>query len=178
MSFLGRAFKDRLGSAAIDMALILPIMIVMFLGVYEVSQAIFMYMRVIDTADTISDLTAQYRSVATSDLNNFYTAGQLVMSPSPGSGLGLALASVTFDPTTGNASVAWQVTRGGASAMTDAASAAVGLGSKGDSVIEATASYTYTSLFTFVLPHGIRMSSRVFSRPRNVSVIPCTAPCN
>jgi Flp pilus assembly protein TadG len=170
--------RNRVASAAMDFAMVFPIMIVLFLGVYEVANAIILYMKVVDAADTTSDLVAQYRTVATSDLNNIYTAGQLVMEPSPGSGLGLAIASVTFDPSTGKTTIAWQVTRGGAQPMTDAASAAVGLGSPGDSVIEAMATYTYKSMFGFVLPWGIQMSSRVFSRPRNVSVIPCTAPCN
>ena len=161
-----------------DFAFVFPIMILLFLGVYEAANAIIVYMKVIDAADTVSDLTSQYRAVASSDLTNFYTAGQLVMEPSPGAGLGMAIASVTFDPSTGKATIAWQVTRGGAQPMTDAASAAVGLGSPGDSVIEAMATYTYTSLFRFVMPNGITMSSRVFSRPRNVSTISCTAPCN
>jgi Flp pilus assembly protein TadG len=178
MSYLHSALKDRRASVAVEFVLVIPILIVLFLGIYEVTNAVILYMKVIDAADTVSDLAAQYTTVASADIDNFYIAGQLVMEPSPGSGLGLAIASVAFDPNTGKPSIAWQATRGGAQPMTDAASAAVGFGSPGDSVIEATASYTYTSLFGFVLPYGITMSTRVFSRPRNVSVIPCSAPCN
>jgi Flp pilus assembly protein TadG len=179
-SMLRNVFKDRLASAAIDFAMIFPIMIVMFLGIYEVANAIIVYMKVIDAADTISDLTAQYRSVASSDLTNIYTAGQMIMEPSPGSGLSTSIASVTFNASTGNPSVTWQVSRGSnAPAMSDAASAATGLGSPGDTVIEAEATYTYTSLFQFVLPYGITMTSRVFARPRYVTSITCTSnPCD
>jgi len=176
---LRRALVQPAANSAMDFALVFPIMLVLFLGTYETANAIITYMKVIDAADTMSDLTAQYRSVASSDLSNIYTAGQLIMEPSPGTGLGVAIASVTFDPNTGNASIAWQVTRGGANPMTDAASAAVGLGSPGDSVIEAMATYSYSSIFQYVLPWTINMSSRVFSRPRNVSSISCTSsPCS
>jgi Flp pilus assembly protein TadG len=179
-ALLRRAFKDRLASAAIDFAMIFPIMIVLFLGTYEVANAIIIYMRVIDSADTMSDLTTTYRTVASSDLTNIYTAGQMIMEPASGSGLGVSIASVAFNASTGSPSVVWQVFRGtNPPLMSDAATAASGLGSPGDSVIEAEATYTYTSIFRFVLPRGIQMSSRVFSRPRYVTSIPCTtSPCD
>ena len=178
MSILRNAIKDRRASTAVEFVLLVPILVVLFLGLTEAANAVILYMKVIDAADTVSDLAAQYRTVASADIDNFYVAGQLVMEPSPGAGLGLAVASITFDPSTGDAGVAWQATRGGAAPMTDAASAAVGFGSPGDSVIEARATYTYTSMFGFVLPFPITMSSRVINRPRNVTFIPCTAPCN
>lgn len=166
------------GTPAVEFAFVMPVLLTMFFGLFEASQAIIVYMKVIDVADTVSDLVAQQKTVASANLTDYYTSGQLVMTPSPGSGLGLAIASVTFDPTTGKASVAWQVERGGAKAMTDAAIAAAGLGSPGDSVIVAQATYTYTSALSAVLPTAITMSSRVFSRPRLVQTIPCTSsPC-
>ena len=171
-------WKERAGTATIEFAFVLPILLVMFCGVFEVSQAIIVYMKLIDAADTVSDLVAQQKQIASSDINNYYLAGQLVMAPSPGAGLGLTVASVVFDPNTGNPAVAWQVVRGGALPMPDAAAAATGLGSKGDSVIEANVTYTYTSALKYLLPNAITMSSRVFSRPRQVQTIPCTSPCN
>jgi len=173
-----KLWKERRGTVSVEFALVLPLLAAMFCGVFEVSQALIVYMKVIDVADTVSDLVAQQKAVATADINNYYLAGQMVMTPSPGGGLGLTIASVTFDPNTGAPAVAWQVERGGASPMPDAAAAATGLGSPGDSVIEANAIYTYTSVLKYLLPNGITMSSRVFSRPRQVQTIPCTSPCN
>jgi Flp pilus assembly protein TadG len=157
----------------------------MFMGVFEVSQALIMYMKVIDVADTVSDLIAQQKSIASTDIDNYYVAGQLVMTPSPGAGLGLYVASITFDPVTGSPSVAWSATRGGATAMSnaDAATAATGLGgacqnvsaNPCDSAILARASYTYTSALSYLITTGITMSANVFSRPRAVFTIPCTS---
>jgi Flp pilus assembly protein TadG len=175
---LHNLWRQHGGTVAAEFAVVMPVLLVMLLGVFEVSQALIVYMKVIDVADTVSDLVAQQKQVASSDIDNYYIAGQLVMTPSAGSGLGLAVASVTFDPNTGKPSVAWQVTEGGAAPMSDAAAAATGLGSPGDSVIEAQATYTYTSPLKYLIPQGITMSSRIFSRPRVVFTIPCTAPCN
>jgi Flp pilus assembly protein TadG len=178
IKLLHNLWRKRGGTASIEFAFALPALLALFLGVFEVSQALIMYMKVIDVADTVSDLIAQQKQINSTDIDNYYLAGQLVMTPSPPSGLGLAVASVTFDAVTGAPSVAWQVTEGGAAAMSDAAAAATGLGSKGDSVILAEASYTYNSALGYLLTTGITMSARVFSRPRAVFVIPCTAPCN
>jgi Flp pilus assembly protein TadG len=186
-------WRKRGGTASIEFAFALPVLLVMFMGVFEVSQALIMYMKVIDVADTVSDLVSQQRQITTTDIDNYLAAGQLVMTPSPGNGLGLAIASVIFDGTTGNPSVAWQVTEGGAAAMTAAdlqtAVAPIGtaLGSGAcnptaanpcNSVIVAQASYTYNSALSYLIQHPIAMSARVFSRPRAVFVIPCTpSPC-
>ena len=81
---------------------------------------------------------------------------------------------MTYDPTTGAASVAWQQTRGGATAMSAAtiASLSAGLGNPGDSVIIAQLSYTYTSSLDYVLPKLINLSASAMQRPRLVKSIP------
>jgi Flp pilus assembly protein TadG len=186
MRLLHNLWRERGGTASIEFAFVLPALLVMFMGVFEVSQALIVYMKVIDVADTVSDLIAQQKSIASSDIDNYYIAGQLVMTPSAGAGLGLAVASVTFDPVTASPSVAWHVEEGGAAAMANAAASATGLGgacatvsaNPCDSVIVAQASYTYNSPLGYLLTTGITMSARVFSRPRAVFSIPCTAPCN
>ena len=170
--------RDSSGIAAVEFGFALPVMVIMFCGLFEVSMAIIVYMKVIDVADTISDLTAQYKQVSSSDFDNFLTAGQLVMLPDSGTGLGLAIASVKFDPNTGATTADWQVTRGGGAQMTDLLTVSAGLGSPGESVIVARATYTYTSILKYILPNGIPISSRVFSRPRLVTAVTCTAPCN
>ena len=190
IQLLHNLWRKRGGTAAAEFAFAVPAMLVMFMGVFEVSQALIVYMKVIDVADTISDLVAQQKQVAESDIDNYYIAGQLVMTPSAGSGLGLAVASVIFaapNPpppgcTTGSPCVAWQVTRGGAVAMTNAAAiaAATGLGDTGagsqDRVILAQASYTYNSALSYLIQKAISMSATVFSRPRVVFSIPCPPP--
>jgi Flp pilus assembly protein TadG len=172
----------RAGTASIEFAFVVPAMLLMFMGVFELSQGLIVYMKVIDVADTVSDLIAQQKTITPSDIDNYYIAGQLVMTPSPGAGLGLAVASVTFDPNTAAASVAWQVEEGGAAAMTSLTNGVTGLGgacvtqlpSGGscDSVIAAQASYTYNSALSYLIQQPIAISAQVFSRPRAVFRIP------
>jgi Flp pilus assembly protein TadG len=167
-----RLLRDRTGTAVIEFALVLPVAITMFCGTFEVSNAIIAYMKLAAAAGTVGDLVAQQSAVHSTDIDDFYTAATLVMKPSSSAGLGLAVASVTFNPNTGVASVAWQQTRGTGVAMADAAVAAAGLGSPGDSVIVAQTTYTYNSALKYVLPKALVFSQRVFTRPRLVQTIP------
>jgi Flp pilus assembly protein TadG len=179
-------WRKRRGTASIEFAVALPALVVMFMGVFEVSQALIVYMKVIDVADTVSDLIAQQSTIASSDIDNYYIAGQLVMTPSAPAGLRLAVASVTFDPVNPAAppTVAWHVEEGGAAAMGDLVTAVSGLGSicphgganPCDSVIVAQAGYTYNSALSYLIQQPITMSARVFSRPRAAPMgIPCTS---
>jgi Flp pilus assembly protein TadG len=163
---LRRILKDCSGLAVIEFAAVVPVLIILTLGVVEVSNGIINYMKVIDAARTTSDLISQQKSIASSDFDNLYRAGQMVMTPSPGGPLGLAMASVTFDPQNGSASVAWECTRGGASAMTNLAAEAAGLGAPGESVIVVQATYTFTSPLQVIIPATIPLRSRMYSRPR------------
>lgn len=178
-----RVLRNCAGTAAIEFAFIFPLMITLFLGCYEAANGVIVYLKLVNAADTISDLVAQQLSITSTQLTYYYDAGELVMLPSSGSGLGLAVASVTFN-TSGAPSVAWQVERGGASAMTNLTSSNTTLTSLGDttgnsSVIVAQATYTYTSLFKFVIKTPIAMTATVYSRPRYISSVSCTSsPCN
>jgi Flp pilus assembly protein TadG len=75
---------DRSGLAAIEFAMLVPIMLVMFFGVVEFSSAIAVDRKVTLTARTLSDLTSQSPqnpSLADADLINFFTASIAILYP-------------------------------------------------------------------------------------------------
>lgn len=166
--------RDKTGVAMIEFGLVLPLMATMFCGAWEGSQAIICYMKLSNAADTVVDLATQQKTIHSSNIDDFYTSAQLVLTPNNATGLGLAIASVTFDPTTGAAAIAWQQTRGGATPMSAATitSLSSGLGNAGDSVIVAQLSYTYTSSLDYVLPKLINLNTSAMQRPRLVKSIP------
>jgi Flp pilus assembly protein TadG len=175
--------RDRSATAAMEFAFIVPAMVVFFCGSIEVAEGVIVYLKLIDSADVVSDLVAQQvNGVASSDLTNYYDAGQMVMIPATGT-LGMAIASVTYN-TSGVPSVAWQVERGGAQAMNDLTNGNSTLVALGDSsgtasVIVAQATFTYNSFLKFVVKTPISMTTRVYSRPRYVTSIACnSSPCS
>ncbi len=171
---------------AIEFAFVLPILCLMVFAMYEVTQGVITYMKVVDVANTVSDLLGQVSiaqgGVGNQDFDNYYIAAQLVMSPSTGSNLGFAIASVYYDNTGANPKVAWQVERGGAAAMANATSFVSGLGTANSSTIIVQATYTYQSLLNYFITSPITITSQIGGQPRNLlppaysQGIPCPPP--
>src|ERR1700726_3230086 len=76
-------FRDRSGIAATEFAVIVPLMLVMFFGTVEFSSGVAVDRKVTLVARTLSDLTSQSLSVATTDLSNFFAAGTAILTPYP-----------------------------------------------------------------------------------------------
>ncbi len=163
--------KDRAGNVLVEFALLMPILATIFFGLFEGSQAILAYMKLVAATQTIADLITQQQSLTSTDMDNFNTAGQLVMGPFPTASFGFAATSVVFDINTGAATLGWSQTRN-ASALGNWSALAAGYGQKGESVIIVQGNYGYTSVLSYVLPATINMSQIAFSRPRLVASIP------
>jgi Flp pilus assembly protein TadG len=171
---LGGLLRDCRASTAVEFAFVLPILCAMVFSMYEVTQGVICYMKVIDVANTVADLICQTTEaqggVGNTDFDNLYIAGQLVMTPSPGNKLGLSMASVYYDanglnPTLGNG---WPIQRGGAAAMTNAATFVGGLGTANGSSVVVKATYTYTSLLNYFITTPITITAQVAQQPRNL----------
>ncbi len=81
---LARDFRsDRSGVAALEFAIIAPVMLVMFLGTVEFSSGIAVNRKVTQIARTLSDLTSQSAVQAVTDpyLQNVFTASILIVRP-------------------------------------------------------------------------------------------------
>ena len=173
---------DIRGVAAIEFAFALPILCLMVFALFEVAQGISCYYKLMDAANSVADLIGQTTSseggVGNTDFNNYYVAGQLVMSPNPPSPLQLAMASITFNSTGQFSSVAWQITRGSATKMSNAAlqTATTSLSVTNGSVIVVQATYKYTSVLNYFIKTPITMTYDAYALPRNMNSIPCPPP--
>src|ERR1700733_1597781 len=108
---------DRRAVAAIEFAMIVPIMLLLFFGTVEFSSAIAVDRKVTLIARTLSDVTSQSLSVATGDLSNFFNAGCAIMYPYAGpppctqanNPMSAVISELYVDPTTLKARVEWSV---------------------------------------------------------------------
>ena len=80
---LARRYRaDKRGVAAIEFALILPIMFVMFVGAVELSQAITVDRRVTQAASSVADLVARKeKSISTTEISDIMKIGGYIMEP-------------------------------------------------------------------------------------------------
>src|ERR1700753_3566041 len=95
------------GLAAIEFAMLVPIMLVMFFGVVEFSSAIAVDRKVTLTARTLSDLTSQSASVGDADMTNFFAASVGIMTPYDSAPVKSTITELYIDPTTHAARVQW-----------------------------------------------------------------------
>jgi Flp pilus assembly protein TadG len=186
--------RDRKGLAAVEFALLLPVMITLFFGVVETSAALSCRAQVTSIAATVADLVAQSSTTSAGDLQNVFNAGNTILYPyyDPSKGKNtkpdIVIASIVDDGSgaaNGNkltGRVAWVCYQG-----TAPSGLAVGstvtfdqpLMTQNGSVIYSEARYTYQSPTSKMIAGTIQMSNKFYSKPRRVAQIPApTGNCN
>jgi Flp pilus assembly protein TadG len=169
---LRKLLRDSRATTAIEFAFVLPVLCAMVFALYEVTQGVMCYMKVVDVANTVGDLLGQTSEAAggvgNQDFDDMYIAAQLVMTGATGSNLGLAIANVYYDVNGANPTVGWQVERGGAAAMANATTFVSGLGSANGSTLVIRATFTYTSLLNYFITTPIVISTQIAAQPRNL----------
>jgi Flp pilus assembly protein TadG len=160
-----RFTTSKSGAVALEFALILPILVTLFFGSVEIANLTLCYLKVVNAAETVADLVTQQTVVSATDIDDIARAGKLILTPLPTAPFGVAIASVTFNASTGAAQVAWQDTRN-STAISNPAGLAAGYGEPSSSVVIVTASYTYTSPLSYFLTGPITLGDTAFYRPR------------
>jgi Flp pilus assembly protein TadG len=176
-----RLVRDPSGIAAVEFALLLPVLLTLFLGSYELSSLLLAYLKLESAAESAADLVAQ-TAVSTvlqsSDFTNITNAVDQIMVPFPttGTSMKVAYASVTYN--TGSPVINWHTEVNGATAITvnslpkGAAATNMGTNSTTDSVIVALVTYSYASPITYALASTYALSEAAYMRPRYVSCVP------
>jgi Flp pilus assembly protein TadG len=175
-------WTDRSGLAAVEFAMVFPMMVAMFYGVVECSSAISVDRKATQVARTLSDLTSQNMSMVDDDLKSFGQAAKAIMTPYPGLPLVSYVTQVYIDASSGAARVQWskELVIDGAGNVTISGTpphtpgTVVTLPStiavaKGTFVIWSEVSYKYTPAVGVVLGQtGITFRDVAYTRPRLV----------
>lgn len=176
MRCLLRIGACRKGLAALEFALLFPVMLVLFCSVVEMGNFLTVGRKIAQAAQNCADLITQEKSIDNAKFDDVTQAIRLVMEPYPSTTLAFRVTSVVYNVPTGAASVAWQKNVGTIPAGGPAPTvSATGLGLAGESVVLVNLSYQYTPLFSNIVPSSFTVSEFAVARPRRVRVIPCTA---
>jgi Flp pilus assembly protein TadG len=95
------------GVAAVEFAMIIPLMAMLLLGTYEFSTGVAIDRKVTIMARTLSDLTSQNTSVTDDKLTNFFNAGKAIMTPYPSTPVEGTITELWINPSTLKARVQW-----------------------------------------------------------------------
>ncbi|MCA1244573.1 pilus assembly protein [Stappia stellulata] len=85
---------DRRGVAAVEFALVLPFMLLLFLGMVELNSALTLDRKVSQTASALADLVAQTDKLTTAQINDLMEISEAMLAPYPSSDAKLVVASV------------------------------------------------------------------------------------
>jgi Flp pilus assembly protein TadG len=178
----GRAQK---AAAAVEFALILPVMLTLYVGSIELSAAFSMDQRVITIAGTVGDLVARTNgTLAASDLTNYFQAAQAIMAPYSPTKLEQVVSVVAVD-SSGNTKVEWSVGYNGGSAQTcgqpystvHPIPTAMTNISEGSIIIVSEASYVYPPLLGLFFKNSFNFYHQNFYLPRYDKDIPYSSGC-
>lgn len=84
ISRLRKYIRDTRGVAAVEMVFILPVLLVLYIGMIDVTSIISLDRRVTYAASAVADLVAQNdTSVKATDISDYFNAAEMVMNPRP-----------------------------------------------------------------------------------------------
>ncbi|MEJ2125435.1 MAG: pilus assembly protein [Alphaproteobacteria bacterium] len=161
------------GLAMIEFALVLPVLVMLFLGLVEFGEAYSASRKVTFAASTVSDLVAQMRSVTDTDLTDIALVADELIKPYRTSNFGVVITSVVAD-SENNTTVGWSFARGsGATAKTDGALVTLpaGLTEPGSSIIMVETFYEFTPSVGLFLLDTRTLTGKAYYRPRRTKVI-------
>lgn len=171
-----RMIRDSSGIAAVEFAMILPIMLVLLFGTVEFSSGVEVDRKVNLAAHTLSDLTSQSPTTGVTDteLGFFFSAGATILQPYSGTPLKEVISELYVDPNTGNAYVQWsKAFQGGAQRPTGSTvTIPPALAVKGTYLIFSEVSYLYQPTIGYVMSSaGVTLSASAYTRPRQAACV-------
>jgi len=105
-----RLWLDRKGVSGVEFAMILPFLLMLLIGMVEITDALNQDRKISRMSSAITDLVAQAQTVNKSDLLAFISLGEKILEPYPKDNLSILIASVSFKPT-GEAEVDWSYSK-------------------------------------------------------------------
>jgi Flp pilus assembly protein TadG len=173
-----RTRRDQRGVAAVEFALIVPIMLALFIGSVEFSQAITVDRRVTQIASSTADLVAREKAITTAQLNQIMSIATILMQPYDTTKLTVKIISVGAKSTDNAVTKeCWRYTYPSKVVVMGNNSTVYTLPTKdiidkGGSVVVAEVEYNYSPLiFSYYMPGVTHLKDKFYLKPRVSSMI-------
>ena len=161
-----RFLRDKRGISAVEFAMLLPLMITLYLGGVEVSQAVAVDRKVTLISRSLGDLVAQATTVTNAEMTNILAATAAIIVPYVDAKLKITVSSVVIDAQ-GVAKIAWSDTKNGtARAVGSTVTLPAALNTASSSLIWAESQYAYTPVIGYVITGTMNLKDQIFMRPR------------
>ncbi len=155
--------------AAVEAAMIFPIMTLMLLGVYDLGSAILANQKTIRASQVVADLVARGNMITDSDLNEAIEAGRLAFEPLNNTSYGVDIVSIRFDDD-GESEIVWRETLN-MTPVADPLTRVEALEDSNEGVVMVSVNYDYVPLFAKFAVNSFAMQEVAFSRGRRSPVV-------
>jgi Flp pilus assembly protein TadG len=157
---------DNRGMALVEFAVTLPFLLTLYLGCAQICDAVSANRKLNLATRTISDLTSQYSSVSTADLDGLLAIGTQIMRPYQNSNAGFRLYQVDFDGSA-TPTISWSRQTGGTTPPTlDYAKLPTSVRMANTSVIVCSSVMDYNGGFTTWISTSFPMADQSIMYPR------------
>jgi Flp pilus assembly protein TadG len=158
--------RNERASAAVEFAVVVPIMLTLFFGTIEFSSGVAVDRKVTLVTRTLSDLVSQSSCVDNTMITNFINAGKAIMTPYSVTPLNQTVTELYVDPATSTAKVQWSKgtsPRGNGTTVGIPAALLI----NGTYLIYSEVNYQYVPTIGYVMAKtGVNLSDYTYTRPR------------
>jgi len=167
--------RDRRGVAAVEFALIAPVLILIYMGLAEVTMALMAERRASHATAVVADLIAQDTLTSRTELNDLFSVAEEILSPFSPGGMKIRTTAIRAD-VNGVPKVVWSHGKG---------MGAYGKGSTVtglpkdlmvayDTLIMSEMTYNYDSAIKYAIPNALNFKEVYYLRPRKMEMVNCT----
>lgn len=175
--FLTRFIASCKGIAAVEFAMIAPVLVTLFFGMTEISDALNAGTKTTAVASTAADLVAQDKSICNAEMTDIFSALNAIMFPYPTNNMKITVSSLK-DAGSGTVKVAWSDAQNTSPRPVNAiVSIPAGLVDTGGSVIFAEVTYNYSSPTGHLIYGSVPLSDKAYLRPRRTAQVARTTGC-
>lgn len=174
---LARFASDKRGVSAVEFAIILPFMAMLYLGGTAITQAIIVKRKVVLVTHTVGDLVARDNSITNAEVTAIFDAAKAVFAPYAWSGLlKIKVSSININAA-GTATVGWsEALQDTARPVNSTITLPTGLNAASTSIIWTEVSYNFTPPVGGAFTGGtLTLTDQLYIRPRLVTTITRTA---
>lgn len=171
ISRIKQFWHDTTGVAAVEVAMMLPVLMVLLLGLVDIGNTLVINKKTMNAASMVGDLLTRGTAVSDTEMQDALAAARMAIDPYDRALFGLDVASIQFQGTNATPVVVWRQTFN----MTpnpDVTARAAGLGVMGEGVLVVTTRYIYNPVFTSVVTGPMTLEDVSITRGRRSSFVP------
>lgn len=165
---------DESGIAAVEAAMIFPILAVILLGTFDLGYGILASQKTVRASQVVADLVSREPEIDASGIDEAVWAGELALEPFDAESFGVDIVSISFDADE-EAQIEWRETRN-MQPNADVLQSVLPLASRNGGVLVVSVQYDYAPIFVGFSLGGlsigqIPMREVAFTRGRKSAVV-------